>query len=375
MAKRKNPKVTRSGRTSIEGHKQVGKQLLPPYLAAGLQPEFASWINERLPEMLWALLILDSKQRTDAFSQFNQIFGFIHEHEQKPELYDLTLTGIANMEEPLRNRLIGFIVSLLGNQDILSPMLLFGSLPGKEVWQQYLSPPKGGFECLIHPVETALWHQSQVATDCRWVRLVPWLMTGKMDIADHLTELKGALSGYPNNYAQSAPRVRALEIGLRSIGPYDTTWPTTFWGELWRNTPCVPIEQKFNQRGQHIPISHTEVLELRKELVHHWQNTHSTTAMDARHDAVFGMAFYSLRALVEMMGFGIGTSVLGRLGLRTLLEIRVSLKYLLDEDDHALWKKWRSYGAGQAKLNALRFDDSVEPPSYVDMVKHRTGCL
>ena len=79
------------------------------------------------------------------------------------------------------------------------------------------------------------------------------------------------------------------------------------------------------------------------------------------------MAFYCLRILEEMMGIGIWNSVLGRLGLRTILEIRINLKFLLVEDDPDLWKKWREYGAGQAKLNALKFDESIDPPKYIDV--------
>ena len=47
------------------------------------------------------------------------------------------------------------------------------------------------------------------------------------------------------------------------------------------------------------------------------------------------------------------------------MEVRINLGYLLKEDKVDLWKKWRSFGAGQAKLNALRFDESLEPPEYI----------
>ena len=79
------------------------------------------------------------------------------------------------------------------------------------------------------------------------------------------------------------------------------------------------------------------------------------------------MAFYSLRILNETMGIGISTSVLARLALRTILETRVNLAYLLKQDDQQLWDKWRRYGAGQAKLNALKFQDLVEPPAYINL--------
>jgi Family of unknown function (DUF5677) len=74
-----------------------------------------------------------------------------------------------------------------------------------------------------------------------------------------------------------------------------------------------------------------------------------------------------MRVLEELLSVGVGTSVLGRIGLRTILEVHISLHFLLEKDDQALWKKWRTFGAGQAKLNALRFDDVLEPPKYIDV--------
>jgi hypothetical protein len=102
-------------------------------------------------------------------------------------------------------------------------------------------------------------------------------------------------------------------------------------------------------------------------LEEHWTSTHSTTAVNPKHDAIFGMAFYCLRILEELMGIGIAVSVLGRLGLRTIFETRVNLKYLLLQDNPDLWKNWRLYGAGQAKLSALKFEEGIEPPKFIDI--------
>ncbi|MCM2284154.1 MAG: DUF5677 domain-containing protein [Desulfobacula sp.] len=79
------------------------------------------------------------------------------------------------------------------------------------------------------------------------------------------------------------------------------------------------------------------------------------------------MAFYSLRILQELFGIGIGSSIIGRLGLRTILEIRITLHYLIKNDDKKLWEKWRMYGAGQAKLSALKFDENIDPPKHINV--------
>jgi len=68
-----------------------------------------------------------------------------------------------------------------------------------------------------------------------------------------------------------------------------------------------------------------------------------------------------------MLGICISEGILGRLGLRTILETHINLRYLLSKDKEELWKKWRVYGAGQAKLNALRFDVDMDAPRHIDI--------
>lgn len=114
-------------------------------------------------------------------------------------------------------------------------------------------------------------------------------------------------------------------------------------------------------------MSRPKLAVIRNAVEEHWLKTHSTTGVDARHDAVFGITFYSIQVLDELMGIGVGTGILGRLGLRTILESHISLRYLLVKDTPTLWSKWRTYGAGQAKLNALRFDEIMEPPKHMDI--------
>ena len=181
--------------------------------------------------------------------------------------------------------------------------------------------------------------------------------------------LADELFNYPNKFDQHKvrPTVRAMEGALSSLEKLESAWPAAFWNESKVKTDCIKAPQRDSQPSVDGTVTRQSIAALRSDLEEHWRQTYSTTAIDPKHDAVFGMAFYCLRILEEMMGIGIWNSVLGRLGLRTILEIRINLKFLLVEDDPDLWKKWREYGAGQAKLNALKFDESIDPPKYIDV--------
>ena len=386
MAKRKKrsskQKTSKSGknRTPISGHKQIGGQLLPPFaevmmnekMSGKFQP--SSWMDDRLPEMLWAELIIVSVDRDYALEQFRRILNFIGKHEQRDQFHDLTHTGIANLEEKLRTELIRFIIEPPETSRALCALRLFDALPRREDWHQELPSFEPSVDLLMDAVGSTLWHQSQEATDCRWLRLMVNIISRECNIPN---ETAKELFLYPNEGDQRSvrPTIRSSEIALNLIDPPDLTWPKAFWEEAWANTPCIVLEQRYRQPSVNETVTRQAISKICEHLESHWNQTHSTTAIDPKHDAIFGMAFYSLRILDEMMGIGIGTSVLGRLGLRTILEVRINLKYLLTKDTADLWKKWREYGAGQAKLNALKFDDSIEPPKHIDVesIEHIAG--
>ena len=59
MAKKKAKAQKKSSRltSSLRQHKQVGKSLIPPILTVpGVTLQ--SWTNDRLPQMLWACLVI-----------------------------------------------------------------------------------------------------------------------------------------------------------------------------------------------------------------------------------------------------------------------------------------------------------------------------
>jgi hypothetical protein len=148
----------------------------------------------------------------------------------------------------------------------------------------------------------------------------------------------------------------------------DLTWPKAFWTECWEKTPCMGLTP--NAKPDWAPdagtISLGPLSKIREELEVHWENTHSTTGIDAKHDAVFGMAFFALRLAEETFSGDNSRAILGRLALRTFLEIHITLRHLVTEDNPELWRSWRAYGAGQAKLVSLKLEELPDSPHYVD---------
>ncbi|MBL6985535.1 MAG: hypothetical protein ISR72_00585 [Methylobacter sp.] len=376
--KNRKQRSSKSGknRTPLNKHTLIKKELAPPFaqLNATGKVALTSWMNERLPDMIWAALIrANTESQEHAIGLFRRILNFISQHESRELFSDLSITGIAQLDLPLQEELIKFMVEPPEAAYALSALKLFENLPARDSWLKYLPDIPPDFELLMVAVGLTLGHQTQEATDCRWIRLMAQIVAGKLRFPSQMEDMLNNLCNYPNSGDQRSvrPFIRAGEMcpnPLNPLNPTDFTWSDTFWHESWKNTECFGlIPEKATKKSGEVIITRQKVSEVHSNLMSHWQATHSTTAIDAKHDAVFGMAFYATRVLEEMLGIGVGTNILGRLGIRTILEVHINLRYLLKEDNQDLWKKWRSYGAEQAKLNALRFDDNVEPPKYISI--------
>lgn len=371
MSNKRNKKTKRKSksgksRTSLSGHTLEGKQLKPPFSKLEGKVALSSWANERLPEMIWAALIRALVDQEHALSEFRRILSFIGHHPQKELMHDLTLTGISKLDEPLMEELIGCIVSSPIASDALPVLRLFESLPAREIWHKLLPEGPIKVELLMDAVGVTLWHQSQEATDCRWLKVIAQVIAGKFHIPREMAE---QWFGYPHEGDQRSvrPSIRAAEMQTNPLNPPDMTWPNNYWDEAWKQTPCFVLDIPKKAEKPASTLTRQTVSDAIAMLEAHWEATHTTTAIDAKHDAVFGMAFYSLRVLDEMLGIGVGEGILGRLGLRTILETHINLRYMLSKNEEELWKKWRVYGAGQAKLNALRFDVDMDAPRHIDI--------
>ena len=334
----------------------------------GEKLQFTSWMDDRLPEMLWAALIFASTERRQAFREFERILNFVAEHDRKAELKSLTISNFADLNVELRKEVMEVITANPTTSRALSTLLTFEGLPARREWEAYLSTHETSLPLLMSAVGSTLFQQSPGATDCRWVWVTGVAAAGQMSVKADLTDYVERMDKYPylEPGASEGSTVRASEGGLAPMMLPKSEWPKVFWQEAWEKSPCFQLASPHLDGKVQSSTTRQGISNLIESLETHWSQTHSTTAVDAKHDAVFGMAFYVLRILTEMMGIGMSNGVLSRIGLRTILEIRINLKYLIDKNDSGLWKKWREYGAGQAKLSSLKLDDIAEPPKYID---------
>lgn len=333
---------------------------------------FSSWINDRLPEMIWAALLLtnDNISRDQALDVFRQVGRFISKNSKNGILPEITITGLSNFPG---DKLLELLVSITAKENLrkaLLPLLIFDSLPAKAIWVRALSLKENeiGWEPLAHAVAKTIDHQSQDATDCRWLRVYCMMLGGKLKLPSE--ELIKEIYYYPNygDMRKVRPSIRASEGSFSMLEEKNDAWPADFWKECYEKTPCMPLNIKpdyqFKSDSENILKSLADIY---INLANHSLNTSAQTDINPRHDTIFGTALFSLLLLRELLKADNRISIAGRLILRTVVECYITLFYLIKKDDEELWKSYRVFGSGQAKLSWLKYIDMEIEPEFVDL--------
>jgi hypothetical protein len=369
--------------TPLSGHKQHKKELNPPFLANGLNMTTSSWFDERLPEMLWAVLVIGNTEREEALKFFRYIAKFI---ETNQECSDITLTGIAQLPPEKK---IMFIKHFSGYSqeinNILRSLLLFPELPALKDWKEVLpeSQQDSDWQKVSKGVAVTFWHQSQEATDCRWVKILCVILGGKLKFPRAMEDTVRGIFEYPNygDLRHIRPFIRASEItpDPKNEGK-SSNWSKFFWKYCFDTTGCYPeeaINKKIQTRQKKLAdemensrkhyFNETKIV--RNKLIDHFFASAQTSTIDSRHEGAFGLALYAVSLFIEIIFYRTSLSITGRLGLRALVETYITITYLLQKEktEPRVWDDYRSYGAGQIKLIYLKLQELKKDVSSIEL--------
>lgn len=369
---------TKSNSSTLGQHKRMGKTLLPPMLHMLPQDKmsFSSWINNRLPEVLWAVIAARQIPRQELLRTFSRIaekLSIEAKSEGVTEDSDVTHTALSARSGGIE-QICSVLLEHPAGASVIRPLLLFDSLPGRDRWALASGdePSDEDAAVLVAAVARTLDHQSQESTDIRWLTLMFKIATGKVQFP---SEMVGNLLKYLELTPDSEemryirPSIRAAEMAFRMVSPdkgeTESDWCKSFWMEALERTQCIP----FNKQAETAQFDEEKLqndwFEKQYELVERFHQVQSTTEIDARLDAIFGIALYSGNVLLEVMHGKNRIGIAGRVLLRTLVECRITLAYLVAKDDMKLWDRFRRFGVGQAKLALLKFDNAAVLPKFL----------
>lgn len=371
------PKKNESG---LKDHKQNKKELNPPFLASGLNLSTSAWHDNRLPEMLWAVLIIGNLEREKALTFFRYISKFVEENN---DASNITITGISDLKESTKSSLIKHICNFSKDtKEILRALLLFPQLPSIETWKEHLEAPdpKVDWNKVGISVEKTFWHQSQEATDCRWIKVLCEIVGGKVSFGEAIGEdyIKGILE-YPNfgDMRSVRPSIRSFEISMYNN---KSSWAQYFWEYCYFHTACVPeeaVNKKIQDRQKVFSeevknarqFYSNDMSKLRRKLINYFFKVSETSSDTSRYEGVFGITIYALSLYIENIFYSTSLSITGRLGLRALVETYIVFLYLLKKEkvNPKIWDEYRVYGTGQIKLIYLKMQEIKKSPTCINI--------
>jgi hypothetical protein len=135
---------------------------------------------------------------------------------------------------------------------------------------------------------------------------------------------------------------------------------------VFGKTGCFPLLRS-NQETFNSVTTIEKIKSVYSDSIDICNKTRITTAIDSKHETIFGMIFYSLRLLMELMRTNASQSISAQLVLRSLVECYITLTYLIKKGDDTLWKSYRVFGSGQAKLSYLKLELNSETTNYVNV--------
>jgi hypothetical protein len=362
----------------IAAHKREGSKLISPFNQIE-SITYLSWMNDRLPCMIWAGLLISALGRKRSLEIFRDIgfkLGNLFKDvpNRKCKLLRVGLYGLTTLDEDLVDE---FFETLFYNKVVvraLKPLSLINTMPMYNRWGAYL--------CDVSVEEDILWleladavtmlldHQTQESTDCRWAYLLPIVSSGKFHLQTN--EQYKQIFEYPYLHDQTKvrPFIRSLEMQVAGMMDNEyfkskKAWADKFWKLCKEKTDCLYSSPQPHNIAYDRLKTRDNLNKLRKHLIAHFLETDESTHIQPKRDSVFGFAFYAITVSEEALLIS-SKFVNSKTTLRILAEIYITFSYLVSINDKSLWKQFRTYGSGQAKLTFLKLDE---------LIVNKPGCI
>ena len=350
--------------SGIRDHKKKKGALITPLNAAsGDVLKLSSWARERMPEYLWLGLILLRYGRNDGLQKAGNILREISRKMKtlsQPRMSKIF--GLSSDDQ----KLIYEIICRHVEKDVLAPLTLLYPSRLYPIFNEYFFVSHLLIEDRINTISEAIElfspHQSDEATDLRFLVLSLMIFGGKIKFVKGMEPAVTALQEYPYTDHEDEkmrvyrPTVRSMEGGM-NFGEDNVDFSSRFWRDFGMITPCKPIRIEFPENSSDYKEF---VTDCRKALEYVLYSNKEKSLTEDKFDVVIGSINYALKIFTEINDKALGNNILGRHGVRTIIEVYIMLKYLLkrEVDQPKIWEEYKLYGVSKYKLVLLKARES-----------------
>lgn len=358
--------------SGLSDHKLKKGTLLAPFNASlGDTLTFSSWTKERMPEYLWLGLILKYYGRELGLEKAGKILFEIS--RSRISLATPRLSMIFNLSNHDQETVYRIICKYV-NKEVLAPLTVIYKRRLKPIFSEFFFithlTVEDRIQILSESVKLYSPHQSNEATDLRFLALSLLLFNGKIVFSTEVKDTIKAFREYPytdhddEKMRLYRPAIRSTEISM-TIEEYDIDFSREFWRELGMMTLCNPIYMEFPENT----IDYAEfVTDCRKVLEYVLYSNKEKSLNDDKFNVTIGSVNYALIIFTEINDKSLGNSIMGRFGIRTIIEVFIMLKYLQrrEIEQPKIWEEYKLYGISKYKLILLKARES----NLVDETQH-----
>lgn len=276
------------------------------------------------------------------------------------------------MQTDIQKEFYDYII-FIGAKKALVPLTIFLTASKAPVFAEcfycYEQSIKDRCETLIQTMNDIMNHQSNEATDIRFVALYFTLLSGKVILQKdqlNLLETYSTASHSDEIMHIARPTVRSLEMIILDFEKIDYKYLKEFWRCVSEMTDCNIFVIKYSEEQRNIAA----YMENLHEVFTYLSELYVTTdPLSEKMIVLLGIATYSYKRMKEIYDHQLFNSILGRSCVRVLIEDYVMMKYLLKKelDNNNIWRDFQLYGIGSYKLVLTRYRESgVSEESHFD---------
>lgn len=360
-------------RSKLSNHTFKKGKFITPINSLPLMHELEdekSWSYGRMPEYLWIGLIIKYYGREEGMRKSYSIISTLH--KLAPELYTVRMSQILKLDTSTQQRFYDYIVCI-GVKEALSPLTIFLTASKAPVFSEYFYCSEQSVEdrckTIIQVMHEIMDHQSNEATDIRFVALYFNLLSGKLHLLKEQVDL---LTAYPTVQHtdeimhMARPTVRSLEMMILTFETIDSVYLKDFWRCVSEMTDCNIFVIEFPEEQRSITVYMDKLHDV---FIYLSELFLTTEPLNEKMNVLLGIATYSYKRMKEIYEHQLFNSISGRSCVRVLIEDYIMMKYLVkNESSHDnIWRDYQLYGMGLYKLVLARHRESgVSEESHFD---------
>lgn len=328
--------------STLEQHKfKKGKFITPFNDALGDKLQLSSWGSERLPEYLWIGLILKKHGRSKGLQMCRWILERLH--NSLPNVNLPTISNIFTLKD-ISQQLFWEFVEHIAGQESLSPLTLIYTYRSFPIFNKIFQTSLD-YKEQIHLIEAVLkdayYHQTEFATDIRFVVLYFELMQGRTHIPKDTFD---EICKYPflehsdEQMHLIRPLIRSMEIARVNISSCETDKSNLilFWKMVSEMSDCelytINYETLVENPETYLNYLH-EIFEYLDQI------TSTLEPLNTRNIVLCGIATYAYKRISELIEHQLYNEISGRSIIRNIIEDYIIMKYLLkhEKEKPTIW--------------------------------------